>query len=110
MRQQRSAATREVVLIGAAILLLAAAVGLYAWLQRPEGAPSDQFVGFYCPDCDHHFQLSHRDVEHTIWDQRDFQKDASGQVLIRCPKCGRYTARRARGGGVPSAPEAGGAG
>ena len=83
MPHKRTAATRDVVLIGVAIVLLAGAVGLYFSLQRPEGAPTDQFVDFHCPDCDHHFQLSHRDVEQTIWERRDFEKDDTGKMLIR---------------------------
>jgi hypothetical protein len=97
MPYKRAAATRDVVLIVAAVVLMAAAIGLYFSLRKPEGAPTDQFVDFYCPDCDHHFQLSHRDVEQTIWERRDFEQDEIGKMRIRCPKCSRYTARRATG-------------
>ena len=95
VQHRRRALTRNAVLITSTIALLLLAGGLYWWLNSPDAAPADQYVGFYCPRCAHFFELSQRDFE-RLYDQRQFRTAPGGmQLLLKCEKCGQFTAERA---------------
>ncbi|MCK4343065.1 MAG: hypothetical protein KAY37_15225 [Phycisphaerae bacterium] len=95
MGRRRHAATREIVLLGLAAVLLVVAGWLYSCLSRGEAPPTDEVVGFYCPECDHFFELSHRDFE-KLWDRGEFKSGAGGKGFrIRCEQCQQFTAERA---------------
>jgi len=96
MRQLRSAATKEVVLVVVAIILIAIA-GAYTVTRGTgeEPAPDDQFVSFKCRACGESFQLSYAEFE-KVWDEGRFKRQDDGRTLLyQCPKCGQIQAERA---------------
>jgi predicted RNA-binding Zn-ribbon protein involved in translation (DUF1610 family) len=93
---------------GAAVLLLLVAL-VVSVRSGPEGdVPTGEFIGFYCPACDHYFELSHRQFK-QLWDQHEFKRAEGRQALVfKCSQCGKLTAVRAdqRRAGVPPASRA----
>jgi len=80
------------------LAVLVATVGIASWRFLAGGAadlaPDDQFIGFHCPACDHHFTLSHREFERRF-NSRECHAKPGGGILVKCPKCENFTAERA---------------
>ena len=86
--------TRQVVLLVLAGALLLLAGASYWWMSRPEAAPSGEFVAFHCSKCGRTFQLSHAQLD-KLWEKHEFRTGSDGHVLVKCEKCGEFTAARA---------------
>lgn len=96
MRRSRPAATRDLVLIVLAIVVLGIAV-TYAVVRSgiEDAAPDDQYVGFRCQACGESFRLSYREFE-VLWNERRFEQQADRRTLLyECAKCGQMKAERA---------------
>ena len=94
MRSLRRAGTRDVVLVAMAVVLLAAAVFMYVRLSGGDAAPDDEFIGLYCPDCAHYFEISHREFERRF-DNREFKLLGEEKALFfECEQCEQMTAER----------------
>lgn len=93
------AAHRRVALlvtVGLVVVVLGAVAAKWA-IPGPEGAPDNEFIGFYCPDCRHYFQVSHREFE-RVWEAGRYRvADDKRTLLFPCPRCAKLTAHRANG-------------
>lgn len=93
--RQRAAATKEVALGAAALVLIALAVLLYLQAGRADMAPADKFVRFNCPRCQKSFELSEREID-AIWEKHEYQlRPGERDLRFRCKHCGEMTAERA---------------
>lgn len=89
------------VIVGVVVVVGGAAVAKWA-IPGPERAPDNEFIGFYCPDCRHYFQVSHREFERA-WEAGRYRVASDKRTLLfPCPRCEKLTAHRATG---PPAPE-----
>jgi len=90
---------RRVVLlvsVGLVVVVVGAAVAKWA-IPGPEGAPDNEFIGFYCPDCRFFFQVSHREFERT-WEAGRYRVGSDKRTLLYpCPRCEKLTAHRTTG-------------
>jgi predicted RNA-binding Zn-ribbon protein involved in translation (DUF1610 family) len=91
----RATPRRTLLLVGLSATLLLAALIVTLSSGSGSDVPSNEFVGFYCPACDHYFELSHRQFK-RLWDRHDFQTDPAKHTLtFKCDQCGKLTAQRA---------------
>ena len=96
MRFQRRAGVRDIVLLIVALAILGAAAMTYRSCANKDTAPSDQYIEFYCPDCDAYFKVSHRDFEEQ-WNKGEYKILEDKGMLFKCQQCGKIIARRADG-------------
>jgi hypothetical protein len=95
MKTFRAGATRDVVLIVIAVVLLAGA-GLYFKMGggTPDDAPDDQYLDFRCQACEHEFRMSYAEFE-KYFNQRRMSRQEDGRTVdFACPKCGEHKAKR----------------
>ena len=97
MRSLRRGGVRDVVLLVLAVVLIAGAVFVYVRLSNKDAAPDDVFIGMYCPDCDHYFEISHREFERRFDAQEYRLLGEEKELYFKCDKCGQMTAERADG-------------
>jgi predicted RNA-binding Zn-ribbon protein involved in translation (DUF1610 family) len=91
----RQAPRRTPLLVGLSVALLLAALIVFAASGPGSDAPTTEYMGFYCPACNHYFELSHRQFKH-LWDRHDFRTDpATHKLTFKCDQCGKLTAVRA---------------
>lgn len=95
---------RIVLLVGVGLVVVVLGGAVVKWaIPGPDGAPDNEFIGFYCPDCRHYFQVSHREFE-RVWEAGRYRvADDKRTLLFPCPRCAKLTAHRANG--PPPAPE-----
>ncbi len=88
---------RQSLLLMAAVVLVIVSVVFLLRSGEDDAPPDDQFIGFYCADCAHYFELSHAEFE-RLWDRRDYEAgERAGAMKFRCPHCGVIRAVRATG-------------
>ena len=94
LERARHIPRRTLALGGLAVVVLAIALVVYTRSGPDDAAPTDHFMGFYCPACGKSFTLNDRQFE-QLWHKREFQRTAGGQSLrYKCPTCGKLTAVR----------------
>jgi rubredoxin len=95
MSTLRRAAARQVVLGVIAVLLLGAAVFVYARsCDLGSDARSDVFIDFTCQACKHAFRMSERDFVRDFEAKKFRQVFEEKRVFFKCPKCGKMEAER----------------
>jgi hypothetical protein len=103
----RRAGTRDVVLLGVALVLLVAAGLIYGSCRGGgDAAPTDQFVTLYCPECQYTFRISQRAFEKR-WDHKEYRTTPDRTITFKCDKCGKMTATPGEPGAPPPAGPAG---
>lgn len=89
----RRAATKDIVLIVVALVLVAGAVYLYSRLSKSGQASEVDMVYFFCDDCKVPTEISQLEFERR-WDRKEFKAEQGGSFWIKCSKCGKMTAER----------------
>ncbi len=109
MRQTVRAGTRDIVLLGLALVIIVVAVVAYTKMGPKDAAPSDVFMKFYCPQCKQEYSLSEAEFEKSF-DKHEYTIEKDGRtMLFKCKKCGQMAAIRrdldeGAGAGAPPAP------
>lgn len=90
----RSGPRRTLVLAGVAAALLI--VLLVVALRSSSGSdvPTNEFMHFFCPNCNRHFELNHRQFK-RLWDKHEYKAGtAQSPLRFKCTYCGQLTAVR----------------
>ena len=95
LRRLRPVRRRDWLLGAVGLLAVLLAVAVYVRSGPEDDAPTNRYVGFYCPACGRSYRVSHREFE-QLWNKHEFSRSADGQALVfKCRQCGRLTAVRA---------------
>lgn len=89
---------RRGVLLAVVATALVVTAAIVSWtVPGGDSAPAGEFIGFYCPQCRLHFQMSQRAVE-RLWDAGRFTTAADKRTLLfPCQGCRKLTAQRGDG-------------